>query len=96
MVSFRRNGNQVFRWSLTKISIYSVDLLIAWRGAHSSEVVAQHVIRICPIKLLSGIKNSRVGNETAVLFLKILAIFYEHFPVFLYKTYLTQNDISKL
>ena len=31
-VSFRLKGNRVFKWSLTKVTIYSVVLLITWRA----------------------------------------------------------------
>ena len=70
-----------------KITIYSV--VVHWLRDERSEVVAMHVIKICPDHNLvpredpgnevTPIKYGRVENENADLLL--LAIFCEHFSV---------------
>jgi len=46
----------VFRWSLTKITTYSVDLLIAWRALIAQKWLPSTWSKSAPIKSLSRIK----------------------------------------
>jgi len=66
-VNFRFKGNQVFRWSLTKITIYNVILLIAWRGLTAQKWLPSTWSKSAPIRFLSRIINSRVGHGNAVV-----------------------------
>jgi len=56
----------VFRWSLKKITIYSVVLLIAWRTLTAQKWLPSTWSKSDPIKFLSRSKHSCVGHENAV------------------------------
>ena len=62
-VSFRLKGNQVFTWSLTKITIHSVDLLIAWRALIAQRWLPSTWSKSAPIKFLSRIKIAAIGTK---------------------------------
>jgi len=81
-VNFRLKGNQVFRWSLTKITIYSVVLLIAWRALTAHKWLPSTWSKSAPIKFPSRIKSSRVGHENAVFISLNFSNFLEAFSSF--------------
>ena len=64
-VNFRPKGNQVFRWSLTKITIYSAVLLIVWCALMAQKWLPSTWSKSATIKFLSRIKNSSVGHKNA-------------------------------
>ena len=78
-VSFRLKGNQVFRWRLTKITIYSVVLLIVWCTLMPQKWLPSMWSKSAAIEFLSRIKIAALGMKTLYLFLNfrnfLLALF---------------------
>ena len=68
-ISFRFKGNQVFRWSLKKITIYSAVLFIVWRALTALKWLPCTWSKSAPIKFLSRIKIAVLGTKTLCLFL---------------------------
>ena len=70
-VSFRLKGNQVFRWSLKKITIYSAVLFIAWRALTALKWLPCTWSKSAQItcKFLSRIKKAVLGTKMLCLFL---------------------------
>ena len=65
-VSVRLKGNQVFRWSLTKITNLQRCFVDCVMHAHGSEVVAWHMVKIYPNQISLQDKNRHAGNKKAV------------------------------
>ena len=57
-------GHQVFRWRLTKITSYSVVLLIAWHALMAQKWLPCTWSKSAPIEFLSRIKIAALGMKT--------------------------------
>ena len=59
----------MFRWSLTKITIYIIVLFIAWCALTAQKWLPSMWSKSSPIKFLSRIKMTALGTKTVCLFL---------------------------